>query len=64
MSPKVSIHEWQFDAVDNFEHQNHHQIKSNVAVTESSLAEQHLMQIIVRQKAVGGGRVLSIIKGN
>jgi len=47
----------QLDAVDIFEHQNNRQIKSNAAVREFSLAEQHWMQRIVGQGRGGDGGV-------
>ena len=54
-SSRVSICERQLDAVEIFEHQHNHQIKSNTAVREPFFAEQHWMQRIVGQERWGGG---------
>jgi len=51
----VSICERQLDAVEIFEHQNNNQIKSNTAVREPFLVEQHWMQRVVGQERCGGG---------
>jgi hypothetical protein len=63
-SSRASICERQLDAVDIFEHQNNRQIKSNAAVREPSLVEQHWMQRIVGQGQGGqGGGVVAIVNG-
>jgi hypothetical protein len=48
---------------DIFEHQNNRQIKSNAAVREPSLAEQHWMQRIVGQGRGGRGGLWPLSMG-
>jgi hypothetical protein len=55
-SSRATIHERQLDAVDIFQHLNHHQSERNDAVTEPSLATRQLIQRIAsRERWVWGG---------
>jgi len=61
-SSRATIRKRYLDAVDIFQHPNHHQREGNVAVTEPSLAARQLIQRIAGRERWGGEWWLSIVQ--